>query len=95
MAKHNFIFPGFIARKMKEVNQTTPLIVNAVSLFLLLIGFTITMIYRTFAFNNGFLVEGFVLLNLCAGFIFLSSSILTNLQQYKSSKDFEKEYERR
>lgn len=87
--KYNFIFPQFVARKMKGVNQATTLLVSAVAVCFLLIAFTTLMIYRLIAFESGFFIEGFLILNLCACFIFLSSSMLTYYKQYKSLKEIE------
>ncbi len=91
--KYNFLFPHFVARRMKAVKQTTPLIVSAVAVCFLLIGLTALVIYRTVTLENGFLFEGFVILNLCAGYVLLSAAIITNLNQHKRLKEFERRWE--
>jgi Ca2+/Na+ antiporter len=82
--KHKYIFPNFMAMAMKNANMQTQLESAMMSMTLLLIGMILMSVYTMIYLTQGWVFKGLMLFNLIAGFLFMSSYLVTTYQQYSS-----------
>lgn len=83
MAK--YIFPNFLANAMAKVDFRTQLEATMMSLAFILIGLIVSAIYLIFYVSGLALwYKIFLAINAFAGFIFISSFLITTYQQYKT-----------
>ena len=94
-SKNNYCFPSPLAKMMEKVDIRTQYEASLLSMSFILVGLFLSTIYMIF-FVTG--LEGWykvtLIINLIAGFIFLSSFLITTFQQYKSymrAKEFQEE----
>ncbi len=82
--KYKFVFPNFAAKMMKDVPMRTQLESSMISMSLILISLTLMAIYFLFFGGGTIPFRILLLINLFAGFLFISSFLLTTYQQYIS-----------
>lgn len=82
--KHKYIFPNFVASAMKNTDMPTQMKSAMLSMFLLLVGMILMGIYSLIYFTQGWVFKGLILFNLIAGFLFITSYLVTTYQQYIS-----------
>ena len=82
--KLKFIFPNALAKMMKNVDMRTQMEAGMMSMFLIMIGMSLTAIYLVFFGVMGGVYKGLILFNLGCAFIFISSFLVTTYQQYVS-----------
>jgi len=84
-SKGNYCFPSPLAKIMEKVDIRTQYEASLLSMSFILVGLFISAFYMMF-FVSG--LQGWYkvvsIINLIAGFIFLSSFLVTTFQQYKS-----------
>jgi len=92
--KHKYLFPNFLANAMSKVDMRTQYEASMMSMSLILLGLIISPIYLLFFTELVLWYKIFLIINCIAGWIFLSSFLITTYQQYKSymeAVDFQKE----
>ena len=93
--KNNYCFPSPLAKMMEKVSIRTQYESSLLSMTFILIGLFISCFYMLFFVKALALwYKVTLLINLGAGFIFLSSFLVTTFQQYKSylkAKEFQEE----
>lgn len=82
--KNSYIFPNFLAMAMKNAEMKTQLESSMLSMALLLIGMLLMGIYSILYLTQGWIFKGLIIFNLLAGFLFMSSYLVTTYQQYTS-----------
>lgn len=80
--KGNYVFPNIMAKMMKGISQRTQFEAELMSLTFILIGLLIMAIFTVFFTNTSVFVKVMVSVNAIAGFVFLSSRLVTSFQQY-------------
>jgi glucan phosphoethanolaminetransferase (alkaline phosphatase superfamily) len=85
--KHKYIFPNIMANMMKNIDMKTQLEASMMSMFLLLAGMMLMSIYTFLYLTQGMVFKILLVFNLLAGFIFMSSFLVTTYQQYLSFMD--------
>ncbi len=83
-SKGNYCFPSPLAKMMEKVDLRTQYEASMMSLTLILCGLIISVIYMFVYVELVLWYKIVLIINLFAGMIFLSSSLVTNFQQYKS-----------
>jgi len=81
---HKYIFPNFLAVAMKNVDMKTQLESAMMSMFLLLMGMILMSVYTAIYLTYGLVFKSLLLFNLVAGFLFMTSYLVTTYQQYNS-----------
>ncbi|MCK9370025.1 hypothetical protein M0R04_08990 [Candidatus Dojkabacteria bacterium] len=84
---NKYIFPNFLAVAMKNTEMKTQLQSAMLSMALLLIGMILMGIYSIIYLTQGWFFKGLVVFNILAGFMFMSSYLVTTYQQYVSYLD--------
>lgn len=82
--KHKYIFPNFLARAMSKVNIQVQYEASMMSASLILIGLILTLLYFILYFHPPLWYKIALIVNLIAGFIFLSSVLITTFHQYRT-----------
>lgn len=82
--KHNYVFPKTLAQAMAKVDTQVQYEATMLSLVFILIGIITTSIYSVLYMGLTPFMKVMVVINAMAGFIFLSSSLVTSYQQYKN-----------
>lgn len=82
--KYSFIFPNFLAKIMKDVPMRTQLESSLISMSLIMTALTLMVLYLLFFGEGSWVYRILILVNLFAGFLFISSFIMTTYQQYIS-----------
>jgi len=85
--KHTYIFPDFMAKIMSRIDMKTQLEGSMMSMALILIGLTLTTFYILFYVTFPLWYKITVVINLIAGFGFISSNLIMVFQQYRSYLD--------
>jgi len=81
---HAYIFPSPIASMMKKIDMKTQYESGLFSQALLLLGMLLMTIYTLIYIDQGLVFKVLIVINLIAGFIFMSSFMVTTYQQYDS-----------
>ena len=82
--KFKFIFPNMVAKTMKNVPMRTQLESSMISMALIMCSLTLMVFYLLFFGEGTWPYRILLLVNLFAGFLFISSFLLTTYQQYIS-----------
>ena len=82
--KHKYIFPNFLAKAMSKVDMRTQYEASMLSMAFILIGLAITIIYFVVYFSFPVWYKIVLVINGLAGFIFISSFLVTTYQQFKT-----------
>lgn len=93
-SKHNYVFGNILGNMMAKVDMRTQLEASLMSMFLILLGIIASMIYMFLYTNFSLGYKIFLSVNGFAGFIFISSFLITTFQQYQSymkAVEFQKE----
>lgn len=88
--KLTYIFPNVISKIMKKIDMRTQLESSMLSMFMIICGMTLMAIYLIWFGTLSWVYKGLILLNLGAGFIFISSFLVTTYQQYVSYMEMAK-----
>ncbi len=83
-SKGNYVFPSPLAKMMEKVDLRTQYEASMMSLTFILLGLITSVIYMFIYVDLVLWYKIVLIINLFAGMIFLSSSLITNFQQYKS-----------
>jgi len=83
-SKGNYIFPNYFAKMMEKVDLRTQYEGSLMSLTLLLIGLFITGVYLIIWGEMPLWYKIVLVVNVGAGFLFMSSFLVTTFQQYKA-----------
>lgn len=95
LSESNYFFPSIMAKMMQKIDMRTQYEASMLSMTFILFGLFISVFYMVFfvaGLPNWYKVT--LILNLIAGFVFLSSFLVTTFQQYKSylkAKEFQEE----
>jgi hypothetical protein len=81
---HKYVFPNFLASAMKNTDVKTQLRAAMLSMLLLLIGMILMSVYTIIYLQQGWIFKGLILFNVAAGFLFMTSYLVTTFQQYVS-----------
>ena len=84
MVKNKYIFPNILANWMSKVDMRTQYEASMLSMFLMLLGLIVTITYFVFFFGFALWYKFVLVLNGIAGFVFMSSFLITTYQQYLS-----------
>lgn len=82
--ENSYLFPNFMAKIMKGVEMKTQLEASMLSMSLLLLGMILMSVYSILYLDQGLAFKILLVFNLLAGFIFMSSFLVTTFQQYNS-----------
>ena len=82
--KLSFVFPNIMARMMKKIDMRAQLEASMMSMFLILIGMTVMVIYLIIYGQMGLFYKGLIVFNLLCGFVLISSFLVTTYHQYIS-----------
>lgn len=82
--KYRYVFPNVLAKGMAKVSMRTQMESSMLSQFLLLIGLTAMVIYILFSRQTTGFYKFMVVFNLLAGWLLISSYLVTTYQQYTS-----------
>lgn len=82
--KGNYIFPNMMAKMMKGISQRTQYEASLMSIAFILAGMIIFTVYLIGFTESSAFLKIMLGLNMAAGFIFLSSMLVTTFQQYQS-----------
>lgn len=82
--KYRYAFPNFLAQAMSKVDMRTQMESSMLSQFLLIIGLTIMVVYMLFSGQVSGFYKIMVIFNLLAGWLLISSYLITTYQQYTS-----------
>lgn len=91
-----YVFPNFLAKAMSKVDMRTQYEASMLSMSFILIGLIITVIYFVVYFSFPVWYKIVLAINGFAGFIFISSFLVTTYQQYRTymiAFNFQKELE--
>ena len=78
-----YIFPNFIAKSMSKASPKVQYESSMMGTFLILVSITLTTVYYVGFQASTWLTKGFILFNAIAGFLMLSSMLVTTYQQYQ------------
>jgi len=81
--KGNYCFPDFLAKIMKSVSPRIQYEASLLSMTFILIGLFVFGSYLIFFTQLSLFAKILVAVNIVAGFIFLSSFLITTFQQYQ------------
>lgn len=87
MAKHNYIFPDFIASVMKRVDLRTQYEASMLSMSFMALGLIVTAIYLWIYVSFALWYKIFLVINCLAGLLFMWSFLVTTYQQYINYMD--------
>ena len=79
-----YIFPNFLAKAMSKVDMRTQYEASMLSMTFILFGIIATSIYFVITLDLATWYKVFLVLNALAGFLFISSFLITTYQQYKT-----------
>uniref|UniRef100_A0A6M3JHI6 Uncharacterized protein n=1 Tax=viral metagenome TaxID=1070528 RepID=A0A6M3JHI6_9ZZZZ len=82
--KHAYVFPDLMAKFMSKVSMQTQMESSMMSMFLIMIGMVLMVIYLLLFLEGSLFYKGLVVFNLLCGFLFISSFLVTTYQQYIS-----------
>lgn len=82
--KGNYCFPNILAEGMKNVSQRTQYEASLLSMIFIMIGLIIVCGYSIFFTSYSLFMKIMIGINTLAGFVFLSSFLITTFQQYTS-----------
>ena len=94
--KHKYIFPNFLAKAMSKVDMRTQYEASMLSMAFILVGLILTISYFVIYFSFPIWYKIVLAINGVAGFVFISSFLVTAYQQYKTymiALNFQKELE--
>lgn len=77
-----YIFPNFMASTMSKVSPKVQYESSLMGTVLLLVSVLLTTVFYVFFTQSTWLVKGFIIFNAVAGFLMLSSMLVTTYQQY-------------
>ena len=80
--KLKFVFPNIMAKMMKKVDMRTQMESSMMSMFLIMIGMTLMVIYLLIYGDMGIFYKCLIIFNLLCGFVFISSFLVTTYHQY-------------
>ena len=89
----DYIFPNIMAKVMSKISQRTQYESSMLSMTFILCGLMFGAVYTVFFTQASTIVKVMVGSNAIAAFIFLSSSLVTQYQQYRSYMDAIEFYE--
>lgn len=78
-----YIFPNFIAKSMSKASPKVQYESSMMGTFLILVSITLTWVYYVFFTQMSVLGKVFVAFNALAGYLMLSSMLVTTYQQYQ------------
>ena len=95
LSESNYCIPSPLARMMEKVDMRTQYEASLLSMAFILVGLMLSTVYMTF-FVTGLQTwyKVTLIINMLAGFVFLSSFLVTTFQQYKSylkAREFQEE----
>ncbi len=96
MKEHKYIFPNFLAEAMSRVDLRTQYEASMLSMTFILFGIITSSIYFAITLEIATWYKVFLFFNGLAGFLFISSFLITTYQQYKTymvALNFQKESE--
>ncbi len=79
----NYCFPNFLADFMKKVSIRTQYEASMMSMIFILCGMIIFSTYLVIWGPLGFFTKLMITINTVAGFVFISSYLITTFQQYQ------------
>jgi hypothetical protein len=82
--KNNYFFPDFLGDFMRKIDMRTQLEASMMSMTLILIGMLVSVFYFVVYFDFALWYKIVLVINGLAGFVFLSSFLVTAFQQYQS-----------
>ena len=82
--KYRYCFPNFLAKAMANVDMKTQMQSSMLSQFLLLIGLTVMVCFMVFSKQMTGFYKFMVIFNLLAGWLLITSYLITTYQQYVS-----------
>ena len=82
--KGNYVFPNIMAKIMKGISQRTQYEAEMMSIVFILLGLIVLGAYSVFFTQLSLFVKIMTAVNIAAGFVFLSSRLVTSFQQYQS-----------
>lgn len=82
--KGNYVFPNILGKMMKGISQRTQYEAEMLSLTFILGGLIFMGVYTVFFTGTSILVKVMIGINAVAGFVFLSSRLVTSFQQYNT-----------
>jgi len=88
--KESYVFPDLMAKMMKNVDIRTQYEASLLSICFILIGLIAMAIYTVTFLEMGWWPKSMIIFNTFWGFVFLSSFLVTNYQQYVSYLQTEK-----
>lgn len=80
----NYVFPDMMAKLMAKLDTRTQMEASMMSLIVILLGVIVMTFYTIFFTDLGIFPKVMVGINGIAGFVFLSSYLVTSFQQYQS-----------
>lgn len=80
----NYIFPDVLGKAMSNVPINVQLEASMMSMFLMMIGLMISAVYVGFYVNFPLWYKILLEINFFAGFIFMSSFLITTFQTYQN-----------
>ena len=95
LSESNYCIPSPLAKMMEKVDMRTQYEASLLSMAFILVGLLLSTVYMTF-FVTGLQTwyKVTLIINMIAGFVFLSSFLVTTFQQYKSylkAREFQEE----
>lgn len=78
-----YIFPNFMASTMSKVSPKVQYESSLMGTVLLLVSVLLTTVFYVFFTQSTWLTKGFIIFNAVAGFLMLSSMLVTTYQQYQ------------
>ena len=82
-----YIFPNFLAKAMAKVDMRTQYEAGMMSMSLILSGIVLSLVYMFIYVEVQWWYKIVLIINGLAGFVFISSFIVTTYQQYVSYMD--------
>ena len=95
--KFSYVFPNVLAKGMSKVSMRAQMEAGMLSQFLLLIGLSVMVLFMIFSKQTTGFYKFMVIFNLLAGWLLITSYLVTTYQQYGSYMDamgFDPEAER-
>jgi membrane protein required for beta-lactamase induction len=85
--KNRYIFPNWLAKKMRDVSFRTQMESSLLSMSLLLIGMLLVALYILLYGGQTLYFKILLVINMLCGVFFMGSYLITTYQQYKSYMD--------
>ena len=82
--KGNYCFPNFMAMFMKKLSPRIQMESELLSIVFILVGMAVFAIYLIVVMQSAVFYKIMIGFNSAAGFVFLSSRLVTSFQQYQS-----------